>query len=184
VFVHGAAEDGRVWRPQLAAPGDELTVVAWDEPGAGSTSNVPRTAASQATRKASRHASRRSDSPRPKSPASPGAVPSCRSSPPLSRGGRDPDRRRHVSWFTDRCPRRRHLPGARGPSDARRARGGVRPHPAALFAADPPAEFVLLPEKTAAAVPQEASGHSCSRWARPNARPAVPHRCAHPAALG
>ena len=30
VLVHGAAEDGRVWRPQLAALSDGFTVVAWD----------------------------------------------------------------------------------------------------------------------------------------------------------
>jgi pimeloyl-ACP methyl ester carboxylesterase len=41
VFVHGAAVDGRMWRPQLAALSDELTVVAWDEPGAGRSSDVP-----------------------------------------------------------------------------------------------------------------------------------------------
>jgi pimeloyl-ACP methyl ester carboxylesterase len=41
VFVHGAAEDGRVWQPQLAALADEFTVVAWDEPGAGGSSDVP-----------------------------------------------------------------------------------------------------------------------------------------------
>ena len=41
VLVHGAAEDGRVWRPQLAALADEFTVVAWDEPGAGCSSDVP-----------------------------------------------------------------------------------------------------------------------------------------------
>lgn len=41
VFVHGAAEDGRVWKPQLAALADEFTVVAWDEPGAGRSSDVP-----------------------------------------------------------------------------------------------------------------------------------------------
>jgi pimeloyl-ACP methyl ester carboxylesterase len=41
VFVHGAAEDGRIWQPQLAALADEFTVVAWDEPGAGSSSDVP-----------------------------------------------------------------------------------------------------------------------------------------------
>jgi pimeloyl-ACP methyl ester carboxylesterase len=41
VFVHGAAEDGRMWRPQLAALPDEFTVVAWDEPGAGRSSDVP-----------------------------------------------------------------------------------------------------------------------------------------------
>jgi pimeloyl-ACP methyl ester carboxylesterase len=40
-FVHGAAEDGRVWRPQLTALADEFTVVAWDEPGAGRSSDVP-----------------------------------------------------------------------------------------------------------------------------------------------
>ena len=41
VLAHGAAEDGRAWRPQLDALGDELTVVAWDEPGAGRSSDVP-----------------------------------------------------------------------------------------------------------------------------------------------
>ena len=41
VFVHGAGEDGRVWQPQLAALADEFTVVAWDEPGAGGSSDVP-----------------------------------------------------------------------------------------------------------------------------------------------
>jgi pimeloyl-ACP methyl ester carboxylesterase len=41
VLVHGAAEDSRVWRPQLAALADEFTVVAWDEPGAGRSSDVP-----------------------------------------------------------------------------------------------------------------------------------------------
>ena len=41
VFVHGAAEDGRVWRPQLTALADEFTVAAWDEPGAGRSSDVP-----------------------------------------------------------------------------------------------------------------------------------------------
>ena len=41
VFVHGAAEDGRVWQPQLAALADEFAVVAWDEPGAGRSSDLP-----------------------------------------------------------------------------------------------------------------------------------------------
>ena len=41
LFVHGAAADGRVWQPQLAALADEFTVVAWDEPGAGRSSDVP-----------------------------------------------------------------------------------------------------------------------------------------------
>jgi pimeloyl-ACP methyl ester carboxylesterase len=41
VFVHGAAADGRVWQPQLAGLADEFTVVAWDEPGAGRSSDLP-----------------------------------------------------------------------------------------------------------------------------------------------
>ena len=41
VFVHGATSDARIWQPQLAALADEFTVVAWDEPGAGRSSDVP-----------------------------------------------------------------------------------------------------------------------------------------------
>jgi pimeloyl-ACP methyl ester carboxylesterase len=41
VLVHGAGVDGRMWRPQLAALADEFTVVAWDEPGAGHSGDVP-----------------------------------------------------------------------------------------------------------------------------------------------
>lgn len=41
VFVHGAASDARLWRPQLAALANEFTVIAWDEPGAGRSSGVP-----------------------------------------------------------------------------------------------------------------------------------------------
>jgi pimeloyl-ACP methyl ester carboxylesterase len=41
VLAHGAASDSRLWRPQLAALADELTVVAWDEPGAGRSEDVP-----------------------------------------------------------------------------------------------------------------------------------------------
>lgn len=41
VFVHGAAEDSRIWQPQLADLADEFTVVAWDEPGAGRSSDMP-----------------------------------------------------------------------------------------------------------------------------------------------
>ncbi len=41
VFAHGAAADGRMWQPQLAALADEFTVVAWDEPGAGRSSDAP-----------------------------------------------------------------------------------------------------------------------------------------------
>ncbi|MET0615415.1 MAG: alpha/beta fold hydrolase [Thermoleophilaceae bacterium] len=41
VFVHGAASDSRLWRPQLAGLAGEFTVIAWDEPGAGRSSDVP-----------------------------------------------------------------------------------------------------------------------------------------------
>ena len=41
VFVHGAASDHRTWRPQIDGLAGEFTVVAWDEPGAGSSGDVP-----------------------------------------------------------------------------------------------------------------------------------------------
>jgi pimeloyl-ACP methyl ester carboxylesterase len=41
VFVHGATLDSRMWQPQLASLTDEFTVVAWDEPGAGRSSDLP-----------------------------------------------------------------------------------------------------------------------------------------------
>ncbi|MFW5471976.1 alpha/beta fold hydrolase [Knoellia sp. CPCC 206450] len=41
VLVHGAALDSRSWEPQLVVLADELTVVAWDEPGVGLSSPVP-----------------------------------------------------------------------------------------------------------------------------------------------
>ncbi|MCD6638927.1 MAG: alpha/beta hydrolase [Nocardioides sp.] len=41
VLAHGAGDDSRIWQPQLAGLSDELTVVAWDEPGAGRSSDLP-----------------------------------------------------------------------------------------------------------------------------------------------
>jgi pimeloyl-ACP methyl ester carboxylesterase len=41
VLVHSAASDAREWRLQIAALADEFTVIAWDEPGAGRSSDVP-----------------------------------------------------------------------------------------------------------------------------------------------
>ncbi len=41
VLLHGAASDGRVWSRQLDALADELTVIAWDEPGSGGSSDPP-----------------------------------------------------------------------------------------------------------------------------------------------
>jgi pimeloyl-ACP methyl ester carboxylesterase len=40
VLVHGAAGDAREWRAQ-ACLSDDFTVIAWDEPGAGRSSDVP-----------------------------------------------------------------------------------------------------------------------------------------------
>ncbi|MGC0333406.1 pimeloyl-ACP methyl ester carboxylesterase [Streptomyces sp. SAI-170] len=41
VLVHGAGLDGRMWEPQLAGLAGEFTVVSWDEPGAGRSSDLP-----------------------------------------------------------------------------------------------------------------------------------------------
>ena len=41
IFVHGAADDSRIWRPQLKELADEFTVVAWDEPGSCRSSDLP-----------------------------------------------------------------------------------------------------------------------------------------------
>jgi pimeloyl-ACP methyl ester carboxylesterase len=41
VLAHGAVSDGRVWRSQLRGLADEFTVVAWDEPGTGRSSDPP-----------------------------------------------------------------------------------------------------------------------------------------------
>jgi pimeloyl-ACP methyl ester carboxylesterase len=41
VFVHGAACDSRIWGPQLEALAGDFGVIAWDEPGAGSSSDLP-----------------------------------------------------------------------------------------------------------------------------------------------
>ena len=41
VLVHSAASDAREWRAQVAGLSDDFTVIAWDEPGAGRSSDVP-----------------------------------------------------------------------------------------------------------------------------------------------
>ena len=43
VLLHGAYCDSRVWRRQLDALSDEFTVVAWDAPGCGRSSDPPET---------------------------------------------------------------------------------------------------------------------------------------------
>jgi pimeloyl-ACP methyl ester carboxylesterase len=41
VLLHGAIADARVWRRQIEDLSDEFTVVAWDAPGAGRSSDPP-----------------------------------------------------------------------------------------------------------------------------------------------
>jgi pimeloyl-ACP methyl ester carboxylesterase len=41
MFIHGGAQDSRAWAPQLKALSSEFTVIGWDEPGAGNSSDVP-----------------------------------------------------------------------------------------------------------------------------------------------
>ncbi len=43
VLVHGGVSDSRVWHDQLEAFSEELTVVAWDAPGCGRSSDPPET---------------------------------------------------------------------------------------------------------------------------------------------
>lgn len=43
VLLHGAYADSREWRRQLDALSDEFTVVAWDAPGCGRSSDPPGT---------------------------------------------------------------------------------------------------------------------------------------------
>ena len=41
LLLHGILQDSRAWRPQLDALSDEVTVVAWDAPGCGRSSDPP-----------------------------------------------------------------------------------------------------------------------------------------------
>jgi pimeloyl-ACP methyl ester carboxylesterase len=43
VLLHGGLSDRREWRRQLEALSDEFTVVAWDAPGCGQSSDPPET---------------------------------------------------------------------------------------------------------------------------------------------
>jgi pimeloyl-ACP methyl ester carboxylesterase len=43
VLLHGILQDSRAWRGQLDALSDEFTVVAWDAPGCGRSSDPPET---------------------------------------------------------------------------------------------------------------------------------------------
>jgi pimeloyl-ACP methyl ester carboxylesterase len=41
VLLHGFTQDSRVWRPQLEGLQDQFTMIAWDAPGAGQSSDPP-----------------------------------------------------------------------------------------------------------------------------------------------
>lgn len=43
VLLHGFTHDSRVWRPQLEGLADQFTLIAWDAPGAGQSSDPPDT---------------------------------------------------------------------------------------------------------------------------------------------
>jgi pimeloyl-ACP methyl ester carboxylesterase len=43
VLLHGFTHDSRVWRPQLEGLANQFTVIAWDAPGAGQSSDPPET---------------------------------------------------------------------------------------------------------------------------------------------
>jgi pimeloyl-ACP methyl ester carboxylesterase len=43
VLLHGAYEDSRIWRRQIDGLSDEFTVLAWDAPGCGLSSDPPDT---------------------------------------------------------------------------------------------------------------------------------------------
>lgn len=43
VLLHGFTIDSRMWRPQLESLSDQFTVIAWDAPGTGQSSDPPET---------------------------------------------------------------------------------------------------------------------------------------------
>lgn len=43
VLLHGGMEDSRAWRRQIESLADAFTVLAWDAPGCGRSSDVPET---------------------------------------------------------------------------------------------------------------------------------------------
>jgi len=43
ILLHGFLLDSRMWRPQIESLSDHFTVIAWDAPGAGQSSDPPAT---------------------------------------------------------------------------------------------------------------------------------------------
>ena len=152
VLVHGAGVDGRMWRPQLAALADEFTVIAWDEPGAGRSDDLPAgfgladyahclAAVIDAVVSAQRM-SRVSLGRHGRA----GTLPP----PPRAGGGADPrGQLRRVEGVAPAEEVQARLRGVR-----KMLAAGQRYDPPGLFAGEPPAEFAhLLTEMTATARP-------------------------------
>lgn len=176
VFAHSAAADGRSWRPQLAGLSDEFMVIAWDEPGAGRSSDVPEgfELADYAHCLAS-------------------VIEAVAGGPAhvagLSWGGTvGLELYRHHPELVTTLILADTYAGWKGslPAEEVRARvASVRrmlesrasefdPAPLGLFAGDPPAEFIPLLEEMAAEVRPESLGNSLSVMAEADLRELLP----------
>jgi pimeloyl-ACP methyl ester carboxylesterase len=147
LLLHGAAGDGRIWQPQLAALADELTVVAWDEPGAAHVAGL-----------------------------SWGGTVRAGVLPPPPRGRRDPDPRRHLRGLEGLAARgggARPVAHARG-WWRRPPIGSIPRSPG--FAGEPPARFAALLEMAAAFRPGEHVDAAVRDGRGRPARRAAPHR--------
>jgi len=176
VLVHGATVDAHIWQPQLAALADELTVVAWDEPGAGRSSDVPAdfgpadyvhclAALIDALALGPAHVAG------------------------LSWGGTVVLElyRHHLELVATlilvdtypagrgRCLSRRCGLGRGRAADARRAGRRIRPDASRAFAGDPPAEHVPLLKAMAADVRPQSMGTALLAMAERDQRDLLPH---------
>ena len=187
VFVHGAAGDGRMWQPQLAALRDEFTVVAWDEPGAGRLGGAPgrvrprglRTLPRGADRGARARAGARRRTLLGRH-ARAGAL------PPPSRAGRDAGARRHLRRLEGVAAGGRGAGAGRGRApDARRAARAVRPHPARALRRRPTRRVPRAARGGRRGGPPRDPPHGAGGDGRDrSARPAAPDRRPDPADLG
>ena len=177
VLVHGAASDGRMWQPQLAALADELTVVAWDEPGAGGSSDPPPTfgLADYASCLAALIESLALGPAHVAGLSWGGTVAlELYRLRPGARRDADPDRLlRRLERLAARGGGER---AARGPrADARRARGDSSiPTLPGLFAGEPPAEYLTLLEEVGAAVRPESMRTALTAMAHADLRDVLP----------
>ena len=167
VLVHGAAEDGRIWQPQLDGLAGEFTVVAWDEPGAGRSDDLPAgyTLADFADSLAVLIQT-----------LDLGPAHVTRALSASSWRGRNPHHDRHLRRVERVSARRRSsCPDRRRPSDARSIRSRLRPALPGLFAGDPPVEFVSLLDAIAAGVRPTTLGRELAIMAATDLSDLLPH---------